>query len=83
MKIEKTGKHIVRKAKIIWCFGNAWLIRRGHGRHELIGGTDNDYTAAKEWTSFFAHEITFNRAVPSPSNGECAPAQANPQPKVV
>jgi hypothetical protein len=66
MKIKNIGKRIVNKAKVIMCFGNAWLIRRANGRHELIGGTESDFTAAKEWTSLFAHEITFSRPVKKP-----------------
>jgi hypothetical protein len=42
MKIKNIGKRIVNKAKVITCFGNAWLIRRANGRHELIGGTESD-----------------------------------------
>jgi hypothetical protein len=48
-------------AKIISRFGNAWLIRRADGKHELAGGSDGDYTAAKEWVSLFAHDIAFSR----------------------
>ena len=66
MKIKNIGKRIVHKAKIICCFGNAWLIRRANGRHELIGGTESDFTAAKEWISLFAHEIVFSRPVKKP-----------------
>jgi hypothetical protein len=40
-----------------------WLIRRANGRHELIGGTDGDFTAAKEWASLFAHDVVFSRPV--------------------
>jgi len=49
MKIKNIGKHIANTAKVINRFGSAWLIRRANGRHELIGGTDGDFTAAKEW----------------------------------
>jgi len=63
MKLKNLGKHIASRAKIINRFGNAWLIRRANGRHELIGGANNDLTAAKEWTSLFAHEVVFSRPV--------------------
>ena len=66
MKTTNIGKRIVNKAKIISRFGSAWLIRRANGRHELIGGTDSDFTAAKEWASLFAHEIVFSRPVKKP-----------------
>ena len=61
MKLKNHGKRIVNTARIVNRFGNAWLIRRANGRHELIGGTDSDFTAAKEWTSLFAHEVVFSR----------------------
>ena len=49
--------------KIINHFGNSLLVQRTDGKHELVGGSDGDYTAAKEWVSLFAHEIVFNRSV--------------------
>jgi hypothetical protein len=49
--------------KIINHFGNALLVQRTDGKHELVGGSDGDYTAAKEWVSLFAHEIVFTRSV--------------------
>ena len=48
MKIKNIGKCIVNKAKVITCYGNAGLIRRANGRHELIGGTESDFTAARD-----------------------------------
>jgi hypothetical protein len=63
MKIKTITKRIVNTAKVINHFGNAWLIRRANGRHELIGGTDSDFTAAKEWASLFAHDVVFSRPV--------------------
>ena len=44
-------------------FGNAWLIKRADGKHELVGGNAGDFTGAKEWVSLFADEIVFNRPV--------------------
>ncbi|HWY29279.1 MAG TPA: hypothetical protein VNX46_00910 [Candidatus Acidoferrum sp.] len=49
--------------RIINHFGNALLVQRFDGKHELLGGSDGDYTAAKEWVSLFAHEIVFTRSV--------------------
>lgn len=54
---------IFKSAKIISRFGNAWLIRGANGKHALVGGSDGDYTEAKEWVSLFAHEIIFSRSV--------------------
>src|SRR5215472_9143580 len=42
-------------------FGQAKLLRHTDGRHELIGGTVSDLTAAREWISLFAHEIVFDQ----------------------
>ena len=63
MKIKNIAKRIVNTARIVNRFGNAWLIRRTNGRHELIGGTDGDFTAAKEWASLFAHDVVFSLPV--------------------
>jgi hypothetical protein len=46
--------------EIIAWFGNARLIKRLGKRastvYELIGGTPDDRTSAKEWISMFMHE---------------------------
>ena len=47
------------RTKIIQQFGQAKLVKLPNGQHELIGGTDQDRTAAFEWASLFAHEIVF------------------------
>jgi hypothetical protein len=47
---------IFNPRNIINRFGNAWLIPRADGRHELVGGSANDFTAAKEWVSLFAQD---------------------------
>ena len=52
---------IINPARILNRFGNAWLIKRADGKHELVGGNENDFTQTKEWVSLFAHEIVFNR----------------------
>jgi len=41
-------------------FGQAQLIRRPDGGHELIGGTSGERATAREWCSLFAHEIVFS-----------------------
>jgi hypothetical protein len=51
------------KPATIAFFGAARLVKKGNGRHELIGGTAGDCTAAREWCSLFAHEVVFT-AVP-------------------
>ena len=46
-------------SRVVRQFGQARLIRRPNGEHELIGGTRADRAAAFEWVSLFAHEIVF------------------------
>jgi len=47
------------RTTLIRQFGQAKLVKLPNGQHELIGGTDQDRTAAFEWASLFAHEIVF------------------------
>ena len=47
------------RSRLIRQFGDAKLIRRPNGQHELVGGTDADRADAFEWSSLFAHEIVF------------------------
>ncbi len=47
--------------RLIQQFGEAKLVRRPDGKHELIGGSVADVAEAKEWVSLFAHEIVFSR----------------------
>ena len=47
------------RTKLIRQFGQAKLVKLPNGQHELLGGTDQDRTAAFEWVSLFAHEIVF------------------------
>jgi hypothetical protein len=51
-----------RRGQILKCFGNARLIKRPDGKHELVGGNENNFTEAREWVSLFAHEIVFTRS---------------------
>jgi len=57
------------RTKLIRQFGQAKLVKLPNGQHELIGGSQNDRTAAFEWASLFAHEIVFthfHRQEPEP-----------------
>jgi hypothetical protein len=54
---------IINPARILNRFGKAWLIKRANRKHELVGGTADDCTEAKEWASLSAHEIVFTRSV--------------------
>jgi hypothetical protein len=51
-----------RRGKILNRFGNARLIKRPDGKHELVGGSENNFTEAREWVSLFAHEVVFTRS---------------------
>ncbi len=44
-------------------FGDAELILRDNGRHELIGGSRSDHIAAREYISFFLHEVVVNSPI--------------------
>jgi len=39
-------------------FGDARLVKRLTGKLELVGGTDQDRAAAKEWASLFLPEVS-------------------------
>jgi hypothetical protein len=42
--------------RVVACFGRANLVRITGAHYELRGGSDDDFTAAKEWASLFMHE---------------------------
>jgi hypothetical protein len=50
---QRQHKQLIRQ------FGQAKLVKLSNGQHELLGGSDNDRSAAFEWSSLFAHEIVF------------------------
>lgn len=66
MKINKssratsTFKALQVGYRIIARFGDAKLVKKANGRHELLGGTADDQTNAREWCSFFAPEVVFS-----------------------
>jgi hypothetical protein len=53
--------------RIIARFGVARLVKKTDGRHELIGGTTDDHTDAREWCSLFAPEVVFSGQPPGDS----------------
>jgi hypothetical protein len=63
MKARHICTKIINPWKIINRFGNGLLVQRTDAKYELVGGSDSDYSAAKEWVSLFAHEIVFTRSV--------------------
>jgi hypothetical protein len=50
-------------------FGDAELILRENGRHELVGGSRSDQIAAREYISFFLHEVVVNSPIRSTALG--------------
>jgi hypothetical protein len=41
--------------------GQPKLLKKSPGQYELIGGTEEDVEAAKQWASFRGHEIVCRR----------------------
>jgi hypothetical protein len=60
MKFNRANWFPVKEYELIATFGTARLVRHLDGRHELIGGTEDDLTAAREWCSLFAHDLVFS-----------------------
>lgn len=56
MKLNLLARLKHNEGEIMACFGEAKLIKRLTGKIELVGGTDADRAAAREWTSLFLHE---------------------------
>ena len=51
-------KRLVQPPQKINQFGSARLVKYG-SKYSLLGGTQDDQTAAREWASMFAPEIVF------------------------
>jgi hypothetical protein len=69
MKLKFMVPKFIQTERTIQSFGRARLVRHANGRHELIGGTRADLTAAREWISLFGHEIVLSQ----PANSRRAP----------
>jgi hypothetical protein len=46
--------------QVVAVFGEARLLKRLDGRLVLVGGTSADHFAAREWCSWFEHELVFS-----------------------
>ena len=61
--------------KLIVGIGSARLYQLSDGRFRLVGGTDHDRQAVREWTSLFCHEAVWREdesdPLPSPDGGAC------------
>jgi hypothetical protein len=59
MKLTNSSWLGLAPVETIARFGAARLVRKLDGRHELIGGTLPEHSAAREWCSRLAPEIVF------------------------
>ena len=48
------------EGEVVAIFGQAQLVRYLDGKVELLGGSSEDFTQAKEWISMFWHEAVVN-----------------------
>lgn len=55
MNIKYWFPDLINEAETIACFGKAKLVKKLDGTYELVGGSRNDRTAAREWISLFFH----------------------------
>jgi hypothetical protein len=74
MSIKRFLSFGLMQQEIVAVFGQARLVRRIDGRHELIGGSQADHFAAREWCSLFQHELVFS-SVPAAPCSETAFAE--------
>lgn len=56
MKLNRLAWLLRDDGELIAGFGDARLVKKLSGKFELLGGSDADRTAAKEWCSLFLHE---------------------------
>jgi len=57
MKTSKLLAHLrLNDGELIASFGDARLVRKLHGKIELLGGTPDDRAEAREWCSLFLHD---------------------------
>jgi hypothetical protein len=57
MTIKRWFREIRTEGEIIACFGQARLVRKLDGKSELIGGSEQDRLAAREWISMFWNDV--------------------------
>ena len=62
MKLNYLTSFIRREGETIATFGEAQLVKQLDGKLELIGGSSESRTAAKEWVSLFLHEAVITVA---------------------
>jgi hypothetical protein len=66
MKLKTFWKPSAREgAELIALFGRAQLVRHLDGSCEIVGGSDEDRDAARDWISLYLHNVIL-RAAPTP-----------------
>lgn len=56
MKINLLAWRKRDEGETLATFGEAKLVKKLNGEIELVGGSADDRTAAREWVSLFLHE---------------------------
>lgn len=64
MKLNLLAWHKRDEGETMATFGQARLVKKLNGKIELLGGTPDDRSAAKEWCSLFLHEAVFSDCRP-------------------
>jgi len=62
MRIGNVVWDFKRKGEVIAGFGQARLVKKLDSTYELLGGSEDDRQAAKEWISLFFHEAVIRDA---------------------
>lgn len=68
MNIKRLFSMVDGNETVVATFGHARLIRHSNGRHELVGGSRAEHSAAREWCSLFGHELVFSSRIGSESS---------------
>lgn len=55
MNVKYWFPDLNNEGETIACFGQARLVKKLNGTYELVGGSERDRTAAREWISLFLH----------------------------
>jgi hypothetical protein len=66
MKLNRILWLTRNEGETIATFGEARLIKQPNGKIELIGGSPESRTEAKEWISLFLHEAVISLVPASP-----------------
>ena len=59
MKIKKSYRLRLAPDEIIGHFGKVQLVRKHDGRHELVGGTEDERLKVMKWCRRFASFLVF------------------------